>query len=133
MEHELFATVKKEQAAVIHLTPLHPNRTWDVDRHREAHFAPRGHAVLHDTLIDLLAKDVAMGSGQLHERTLGRTGGELTVVLTPLLDGSGMELNVAKVVYMDISHNMRKPLKYYCFYPYLFADIRKIKELSKIP
>ncbi|CDF95949.1 hypothetical protein BN844_0429 [Pseudomonas sp. SHC52] len=46
----------------------------------------------------------------MHERTFGRTGGQLAVVLAPLLNGSGMEVDVTKVIYVDISHNMRKPL-----------------------
>jgi hypothetical protein len=42
-------------------------------------------------------------------------------------------VDVAKVVYVDISHNMRKPHKYYCSYPAFFTDIRTLKEFCKIP
>ncbi|MNG19708.1 hypothetical protein D3C84_1038970 [compost metagenome] len=75
VEHELFAAMKKEQTALVHLPTLHPNRTRDGDGHGKAHLASGGHAMLHHALVDLLAEYVATPCRQLDERTLGRTSG----------------------------------------------------------
>lgn len=52
--------------------------------------------MLHNPLIDLFAKDMATRTGELHQRTLGRTRRNLVVRLIPIVHGGCMSIDILK-------------------------------------